>query len=40
MVPQAHIGVVDLAEDGSPLGFTYTDSVENLAPGQTKEFKT
>ncbi len=40
VVPQAHIGVFYLAADGTPLGFTYTDLVENVAPGQTQEFKT
>ncbi len=39
-VPMAHIGVFYLAADGTPLGFTYTNLVENVAPGQTKNFTT
>lgn len=35
-----HVGAFYLDAKGKPLGFSWTDVVENLGPGQSKGFKT
>jgi len=40
-VPRAEVGVILLADDGSPLGVVYdVSSVRDLAPGETSAFTT